>query len=93
MATSKPSNESQMIVILEVQFSHTRHIDLVGTNYVTIIPLLHHFILKMQPLDISFMSPLKSHYSEAQWMLLNEREVTTFDIMTNGPILSVRQRK
>lgn len=37
----------------------------------------------MQPSDKLIVSTLKSHYSEKirEWMLLNERAVTAFDIM------------
>lgn len=37
----------------------------------------------MQPLDRSFMSPLKTYYSQEvrQWLLINQRPLQAYDVM------------
>lgn len=84
--TTKPSSESPVLLILDGHHSHTRNIDVVDLareNHVTIISLPPHSTHKMQPLDKTFMSPLKTYYSEEvrQWLLLNQRPLSAYDVM------------
>lgn len=84
--TTKPTSEKPVLLILDGHYSHTRNIDVVDVardNHVTIISLPPHSTHKMQPLDKTFMSPLKSYYSEEvrQWLLINQRPLSAYDVM------------
>lgn len=64
----KSSSSYTVLLILDGHYSHTRNIeltDLAKQNYVTIhICLPPHSTHKMQPLDIGFMSTLKTYYAQ-----------------------------
>ena len=81
----KPTTESPVLLILDGHYSHSRNLDVINLareNHVCILCLPPHATHKMQPLDRTFMSPLKTYYSEEvrTWMRLNERPVTNMDI-------------
>ncbi|KAJ8895285.1 hypothetical protein PR048_000610 [Dryococelus australis] len=64
--------------------NHTQNIDLIDlakTTHVTIVSLPPHSSHKLQPLDKSFMGPLKVYYSEEirQWLRYNGRTASAFD--------------
>jgi hypothetical protein len=63
-------------------YSHTANWDVInlGTEYhVSVISLLLHSMRKMHPLDLSFMSPLKTFYmpETEQWIQRNDGTVLT----------------
>lgn len=81
-----PTKEKPVLLLLDGHFSHTQNIDLIDlakTNHVTIVSLPPHSSHKLQPLDKTFMGPLKVYYSEEirQWLRHNERAVSAFDVM------------
>ena len=83
---TKPSKEEPVMLILDGHYTHTRNIELIDMareNNVTIISLPPHSSHKMQPMDRSFMSPLKAYYSEEVriWLRENQRPVTAYDVM------------
>ena len=63
----KPSREDPVVLILDGHYSHTRNLDVIELarrNNVIIICLPPHSTHKMQPLDLEFMGPLKTYYSQ-----------------------------
>lgn len=85
LKVAKPSQEEPLLLILDGHYSHTRNIeviDLARQNNVTIISLPPHSSHKLQPLDKTFMGPLKVYYSEEirRFMRENERKVTQYDV-------------
>lgn len=84
--TTKPTTESPVLLIFDGHSSHTRNIEIIEKarqNHVTIISLPPHSTHKLQPLDKSFLSPLKTYYSQEirQWLLINQRPLSAFDVM------------
>lgn len=81
----KPSKENPVLLILDGHYSHTKNlnlIDLARENHVSIMSLPPHSSHKLQPLDRSFMGPLKTYYSEIVRQFIREtgRKVTIYDI-------------
>lgn len=81
----KPTEEFPVLLILDGHYSHTRNLDVIKIarqNHVYIISLPPHSTHKLQPLDKTFMGPLKSYYSEEirTWLRINNRAVTQFDL-------------
>lgn len=71
----KPTAEKPVLLILDGHYSHTRNtdvIDLARRNQITISSIPPHTSHKMQPLDVSYMSPLKANYSEEIRRFLKE---------------------
>ncbi|KAL7302065.1 hypothetical protein TKK_0005298 [Trichogramma kaykai] len=65
---SKASETNPVLLILDGHASHIKNIeviDLVRENHVHILCLPPHCSHRMQPLDVGFMKPLSSYYSEA----------------------------
>lgn len=82
---TRPSEESPILLILDGHSTHTRNlqvIDLAPTNHVTIVSIPPHSSHKTQPLDKTFMGPLKTYYSEyvRQFLRHSERPVGPYDI-------------
>ncbi|XP_036138583.1 uncharacterized protein LOC105836987 isoform X2 [Monomorium pharaonis] len=65
---TNPTKESPVLLILNGQYTYIRHlnvIDMAYKNYVTILSVPPYALLyKMQPLDCTFMGPLKQYYNE-----------------------------
>ncbi|ESO05782.1 hypothetical protein HELRODRAFT_171453 [Helobdella robusta] len=64
---TNPTSESPVLLVLDGLYSHTRNLDVIikaKENHVTIICLPSHTTHKLQPLDRTFMGPLKTYYSE-----------------------------
>ena len=86
IAKTNPNSESPILLILDGHYSHTRNIevvDLARKHNVHLVSLPPHCTHKMQPLDRTFMSPLKSYYSEQIWTWLRKsgRNLGQFDIV------------
>ncbi|XP_046681495.1 uncharacterized protein LOC124368264 [Homalodisca vitripennis] len=82
----KPTEDSPVLLILDGHYSHVRNVDLIESarnNHVTIVSLPPHCSHKLQPLDKTFMGPLKSHYSEEirQRLLHSDKPLSTYDMM------------
>lgn len=83
---TKPSAESPVLLFLDGHATHKRNIDIINlarANHVTILCLPPHCSHKIQPLDKTFMGPLKSHYSEEVRSFLrhSSRPLSVFDMM------------
>lgn len=81
----KPSEASPVLLILEGHYSHTKNIELIDLarqNHVTILPLPPHCTHKIQPLDRTFMGPLKTYYSEEVRVFMRQtgKNVSHFDV-------------
>lgn len=83
---TRPSAENPVMLILDGHATHTKNLvvlEKAQKNYVTIISLPPHCSHRLQPLDVSYMSPLKSNFStEIEAFLKNNpgRVVTINDI-------------
>nr|XP_023030423.1 uncharacterized protein LOC111518260 [Leptinotarsa decemlineata] len=78
---TNPIPESKVLLILDGNFSHTRNIDVIELarkNNVDILSLPPHTTHKLQPLDKTFMGPLKTYYSEEirMWIRDNNRPLS-----------------
>lgn len=65
---TKPTITDPVLLILDGHASHTKNlefIELARDNHVTVVSLPPHCTHRLQPLDVSFMGPLKSYYSKA----------------------------
>ncbi|KAI4453984.1 hypothetical protein MML48_scaffold00007257 [Holotrichia oblita] len=82
----KPSEADPAVLVLDGHYSHTRNIDTINLarqNHVIIICLPPHSTHRMQPLDLAFMGPLKTYYSQEieNWLRHNPgRVVTSYQI-------------
>ncbi|XP_069671659.1 uncharacterized protein [Periplaneta americana] len=81
----KPTREDPALLIFDGHYSHTRNLQLIDCareNNVTLICLPPHSTHKLQPLDRSFIGPLKSYYSEEVRTFLRSqgRPVSHFDV-------------
>ena len=78
----KPSVSEPVLLVLDGHYSHTRNlevIDMARESGVGIICLPPHSTHMMQPLDVSFMSPFKTYYSQEieNWLKSNIGRVVT----------------
>lgn len=85
LETTKPSATSPVLLILDGHTSHTRNIeviDLARKNNVHLLSIPPHSSHKIQPLDKTFMGPLKKYMAEEirVWMRANGRAITHYDI-------------
>ncbi|XP_050509245.1 jerky protein homolog-like [Diabrotica virgifera virgifera] len=85
VSKTNPTEDSPLLLILDGHYSHTRNIavlEVAREKHVTIISLPPHTTHKLQPLDKTFMSPLKSHYSEEirKFLLHSDRMVKPHDV-------------
>ena len=81
----KPTRDEPVMLIFDGHYSHTRNLELIDCareNNVTLICLPTHSTHKLQPLDRTFIGPMKSYYSEeVRTFLRNQgRPVTHFDV-------------
>jgi hypothetical protein len=77
----KPTPEDPVVLILDGHGTHVRNIDVIlkaRENGVIIVCLPPHTSHKLQPMDVSFMSPFKAYYSQ---------EVETW--LSNNPFRSL----
>ncbi|CAH1972476.1 unnamed protein product [Acanthoscelides obtectus] len=80
----KPSESEQVVLILDGHYSHSGNIDVINIardNFVHIICLRPHSTNKLQPLDVSFMSPFKTYYAAEikTWLRANPGRVIAVD--------------
>lgn len=83
---TKPTEEHPVLLVLDGHFSHTKNIDVIDlarANHITIVSLPPHSTHRLQPLDKTFMGPLKAHYSEEirLWVRQHERPLNAYDVM------------
>nr|CAD7576313.1 unnamed protein product [Timema californicum] len=86
LSVRKPMADSPVLLFLDGHATHKNNIDVINLareNHVTIICLPPHSSHKIQPLDKTFMGPLKSHYSEEVRSFLrhSSRPLGVFDMM------------
>lgn len=82
----KPTKDSPVLLILDGHYSHVRNLELIDNardHHVTILSLPPHSTHKLQPLDKTFMGPLKSYYSEEvrMWIRHSRVPLTAYDMM------------
>ncbi|XP_075167944.1 uncharacterized protein LOC142240116 [Haematobia irritans] len=82
---TKSSSTDPILLILGDHYSHTRNIEvqnLARAHHVTIISLPPHSSHKLQPLDKTFMGPLKKYSNEEIRRFMREegRKLTPYDI-------------
>lgn len=80
---TRPSEESPVMLILDGHFSHTRNLDVIvkaKENHVTLVCLPPHTTHKLQPLDRTFMGPLKTYYSEEIRQQMRNGGMTMYNI-------------
>jgi hypothetical protein len=83
---SQPSENCPALLILYGHYSHTRNmevIEMARANHVIIVSLPPHSTHKLQPMDKTFIGPLKTYCSEEirTWIRHNNRDLSPFDIM------------
>jgi hypothetical protein len=83
VSVTKPSTSDPVFLIVYGHTSHTRNFHLIVKArecHVAIICLPPHSTHKLQPLDKTFMAPLKRYYGEEirRWQLQNKRAVTHY---------------
>lgn len=76
VSIAKPSKEDPVLLVLDGHYSHTRNLDVIDIareSGVSIICLPPHSTDRMQPLDVSFMFPLKTYYAQEieNWLCKN----------------------
>ena len=81
--THLPTANSPVLLVLDGHSTHKRNIDIINlarSNNVTIICIPPH---KLQPLDKTFMGPLKTNYSEEvrKFLRHSSRPLSVFDII------------
>ncbi|XP_017473048.1 PREDICTED: uncharacterized protein LOC108364016 [Rhagoletis zephyria] len=86
LATVKPSESSPVLLILDGHTSHTRNIEIIElarNNHIHILSIPPHSSHKIQPLDKTFMGPLKKYLTEEIrcWAINNAKALTHFDII------------
>ncbi|XP_039284921.1 uncharacterized protein LOC120351467 [Nilaparvata lugens] len=82
---TKPTKDDPVLLIPDGHNTHTKNIDVMNLawdNFIPIMSLPPHTSHKLQPLDKSFMGPLKHHYSEQIWHFIrhSEKQVGPCDI-------------
>ncbi|KAJ8891022.1 hypothetical protein PR048_010531 [Dryococelus australis] len=85
IAKTRLTSEAAVLLILDLYNTGTKNIDVVDNacrNHVTILRLPPHTTHHMQPLDKTFMGPLKHYHSEniTPWLLHNIRPLEPHDI-------------
>lgn len=94
----KPCATSPVLLILDGHASHTRNIkvvDLARKNHVRLLCLPPHSSHKMQPLDKTFMGPLKKYLTEEirKRLRMQPRAITHFDIAELFGLAYVRAQR
>lgn len=72
---TKPCQETPVLLIVDGHSSHTKNfafVERAQRNFVTVLVLPPHCSNKMQPLDLTFMGPFKTHYANAVEVLLRQ---------------------
>ena len=87
IAYVKPSEANPILVIMDGHQSHKSLalVEMARSNFVTVLTLPPHTSHRMQPLDVSFFSALKSGYNRQMdnWMVKNPgKRVTDYDLCT-----------
>ncbi|KAJ8956832.1 hypothetical protein NQ318_014246 [Aromia moschata] len=83
---TKPTKSDPVLLVLDGHYSHTKNLDVINMareNFVSIVCIPPHCSHKMQPLDISFMGPLKTYYAKEieNWLRNNpDRVVTVYQV-------------
>ncbi|XP_029719395.2 uncharacterized protein LOC115261629 [Aedes albopictus] len=68
LAVARPTVDAPVLLILDGHSSHTRNLNMIEKarqNHVKILSIPPHTSHKFQPLDVSFMGPLKAKYANA----------------------------
>lgn len=79
---SRSSVDNPVLLLLDGHASHTKNMDVINlgrNNGVHILSFPPHCTHRLQPLDVGFMKPFSTYYTEAanNWMRLNSGKVIT----------------
>lgn len=79
---SKPDKDKPVLLLLDGHDSHVKSLDLIEmarANHVVILCFPPHCTHRMQPLDVSFMAPLSTYYSQqaTKWLTSHPARVIT----------------
>lgn len=88
VSITKPSAEDPVLLLLDGHYSHSRNLDVIEyarEHHVVIVCLPPHSSHKLQPLDLSFMHPLKTFYNNEirKWLANHNnpvRPVTQYQV-------------
>ena len=80
--SEKPCKEDPVLLVLDGHATHTKNlemVDLARVNGVVILCLHPHCSHRLQPLDVSFMKPLSTFYTQEveKWLRHNPGKVVT----------------
>jgi len=81
-----PTENDPVLLIMDGHCTHTKNLDLIELaqkNFISILILPPHCTHKLQPLDVSFMKPLNTFYTQCveKWLRNNPgRVVTVFQL-------------
>lgn len=84
---SRPTASDPVLLLLDGHVSHTKNLaflEKAQMNHVTVISFPPHCSHRLQPLDVSFMAPLKSHFSKAieKYLRNNPGKVVTVNVIS-----------
>lgn len=79
---ARPTEEDPVLLLLDGHATHTKSLELIDAarkNHVILLCFPPHCTHRMQPLDVAFLSPVNTYYSEEcrKWMQLNPGRVIT----------------
>lgn len=83
---SKPSKDKPVLLLLDGHATHTKNIKLIEMareNHVSLLCFPPHCSHRLQPLDVTFMSPLSTYYQQEvrQWLAMHPgRPVTIYQV-------------
>lgn len=81
---SRPTRADPVLLLLDGHVSHTKNLaflDKAKQNYVTVISFPPHCSHRLQPLDVSYMAPLKNNFSKTieKYLRKNPGKVVTIN--------------
>ncbi|XP_020290120.1 tigger transposable element-derived protein 1-like isoform X2 [Pseudomyrmex gracilis] len=79
----RPTAECPALLILDEHFSYAKDLDVISNakdNHVNILCVPSHTSHKLQPLDRTFIGPLKSYYNENIKQAMRTGEIDIYDI-------------
>ncbi|XP_021708727.1 tigger transposable element-derived protein 6-like [Aedes aegypti] len=84
LAHTRPTAESPVLLLLDGHASHTKNLEFLDKakrSHVTVVSMPSHCSHRLQPLDVSFMGPLKTNLSQVieKYLKMNPGKVITLN--------------
>lgn len=84
LAHTRPTAESPVLLLLDGHASHTKNLEFLDKakrSHVTVVSMPPHCSHRLQPLDVSFMGPLKTNLSQVieKYLKMNPGKVITLN--------------